>query len=85
MIRNQIQHQIIENKRIKGDQITEIGNNKIEIILDPMTLIQKKKTLLAKIRIKEDLNQMLKIKISKILKVKSLMLIEQNLKKIKKI
>ena len=83
MIRNQILNQIREIKAIRGDQITEIGNNKIEIIHGPMKLVHTKKTLITIIRIKENLNKILEIKISKNLKIK--FLIEKNLKKTKKI
>ena len=71
MIRSQTQHQIREIKRIRGDQITEIENNKIEIILDQITLVQIKKTLITKIKIKILIEKNLE-KIKKILKVKIL-------------
>jgi transcriptional regulator with XRE-family HTH domain len=62
MIRGLTQHQINEIKGIRDDQIAEIENNKIEIILNLITLVPTKKTLITKIKIKEDLNQNHKLK-----------------------
>ena len=77
------QNQIRKIKVIRSDQIAEIENHKTEIILDPIRLVQIKKTPITKIKAKEDLNQSLKIMKLKIHKVKTLL--EENQKKIKKI